>query len=396
MTKKLYYEDQYTRKFTAKAMKQAKNARPFVVLDQTLFYPTGGGQPFDTGTLNGVNVVEVLEEEGEIRHYLEGELSGDSVTGEINWERRLDHMQQHHGQHLLSAGFIHVANSQTSSFHLGAEVNTIDLDRNNISAEEARAAEAAANKVVYENRPVTISYHTRDEVAKMNLRKVPGEDFGNFRIVNVEGFDLQACSGTHPARTGDVGGVCIVQLERTKDSTRVHFVCGGRVVRLLGKTVSILRECSSLISVNYLEVNKGLAGTIETMGAQRKKISHYERMLSRFLANELSAAKANGIVVKRMDEFDQQFLRSIAIEFGKNTKQGALLLMGGKGDMNFVASITEDIKGDLAPFAKSVVEKFSARGGGKGKLVQGLMKDSNAAGLEAAFRETAQKIMEAK
>lgn len=396
MTRKLYYEDQYARKFTARVIKSAKNARPFVVLDQTLFYPTGGGQPSDTGTLNGVKVLEVLEEEGEIRHYLEGEVSGESVTGEIDWDRRLDHMQQHHGQHLLSAAFIQVANSQTLSFHLGAEVNTIDLDRNNVSVEEARAAEAVANRVIYENRPVKISYHTKEEITKMNLRKVPGEDFGNFRIVEVEGFDLQACSGTHPSRTGDVGGICILQLERTKDSTRVHFICGGRIVRLLGKTVSILRECSSLISVNYLEVNKGLAKTIDTMGAQRKKIAHYEKLLSRYLANELSSQKTNGIVVKRMDEFDQQFLRSVAIEFGKNTKQGALLLMGGRGDMSFVASITEDLNGDLAPFAKLVVEKFGGRGGGKGKLAQGIVNDSHAAELEAAFKECVRKFAETK
>jgi alanyl-tRNA synthetase len=220
MTERLYYDNPHLREFDATVVSvEARDRRVIVTLDRTAFYPTSGGQPFDTGTLGPTRVVDVVDDNGgTVAHLVEqGTLqAGERVHGAIDWTRRFDHMQQHTGQHVLSAAFDHLFHVRTVSFHLGTEASTIDLVRE-MSPEEMTAAEGEANRIVWEDRPVTVRYATADEAAALRLRKEPVRD-GTLRLVDVERFDLSACGGTHVSRTGAIGMIAIASWEEQKRS----------------------------------------------------------------------------------------------------------------------------------------------------------------------------------
>src|SRR5262249_44364733 len=227
-----------------------RDGRTHVFLDRTAFYPTSGGQPFNTGTLGGLRVVDVVDEDGgRIAHVLErGGLSeGQTVTGVIDWPRRFDHMQQHTGQHVLSAAFSRLFDARTVSFHLGDEVSTIDLAKE-MKPDQIEAAEVEANRVVWEDRPVAIRFASKDEAAAMPLRKESLRD-GTLRLIDVEDFDLSACGGTHVARTGAIGVIAVAGSERFKGGQRLAFLCGGRALRRFGAMRDVLTASVRLLSV---------------------------------------------------------------------------------------------------------------------------------------------------
>src|SRR6266545_2938187 len=230
MTERLYYSDSYIREFDANVVEQtAHEGKTAVVLDRTAFYPTSGGQPFDLGTLSGAKVLDVVDtDDGRILHVVDRAPDGARVNGQIDWVRRFDHMQQHTGQHVLSAAFDRLLNARTESFHLGVEYSTIDLARELPAAEIARAEEEA-NRVVWEDRPVAIRFAGPDEIAKLPLRKEPKRE-GILRLIDVQDFDLSACGGTHVARTGAIGLIAVAATERLRGGSRVTFLCGGRAL----------------------------------------------------------------------------------------------------------------------------------------------------------------------
>lgn len=250
MTDRLYYTDPFSREFDATVI-GVESAQPPTVfvrvrLDRTCFYPTSGGQPFDMGTLDGSSVVDVVDEdEAGITHIVESRLGpvdpaagpdpvlriGDRVHGTIDWVRRFDHMQQHTGQHVLSAAIVRLFDVPTVSFHLGAEASTIDLARE-LTAREIAAAEEEANRIVWEDRPVTIRFVSAEEASTLPLRKEPART-GVLRLIEVEHFDLSACGGTHVARTGQIGMIAITAWERFKGGHRLEFHCGGRALSKL-------------------------------------------------------------------------------------------------------------------------------------------------------------------
>src|SRR5262245_42395192 len=253
MTDRLYYTDPYLRKFdaTIRALDD-RDGRTIAVLDRTAFYPTSGGQPFDTGVLGGQAVVDVFDEDdGTIAHVLAAHERplhvGDTVAGEIDWPRRFDHMQQHTGQHVLSAAFDRVFGVRTVSFHLGSDASTIDLARE-MTPGEIAAAEDAANAIVWEDRPVAIRFSSRDEAAAMPLRKEPKRE-GTLRLVDVENWDLSACGGTHVARTGAIGIITVASWERFKGGQRLEFLCGGRALRRFRFYRDALDASGRLLSV---------------------------------------------------------------------------------------------------------------------------------------------------
>ncbi|HEY3229507.1 MAG TPA: alanyl-tRNA editing protein, partial [Roseiflexaceae bacterium] len=205
ITERLYFVDAYLTRFSARVVGRAeRGGHPTVALDQSAFYPEGGGQPPDAGVLNGVPVRDVQVEDGVVWHMLEHSLEGDAVEGAIDWPRRFDHMQQHHGQHLLSAAFERLYGLHTISFHLGVASSTIDLAGAALTAEQATAAEELANQVIWEDRPVLARFVTAEELAALPLRKPPAVE-GAIRVVSVPDFDHSACGGTHPRATGGVG-----------------------------------------------------------------------------------------------------------------------------------------------------------------------------------------------
>jgi alanyl-tRNA synthetase len=375
MTERLYYTDAYLREFDATIVgAEPRDARTLVTLDRTAFYPTSGGQPFDIGTLAGIPVVDVVDsDDGVIAHVVEGPPSlqaGQTVHGAIDWRRRFDHMQQHTGQHVLSAAFDHLFHVRTVSFHLGAAVSTIDLARE-MSAAEIAAAESEANRIVWEDRPVAITFADSEEAAQMPLRKEP-KRAGRLRLIDVDGFDLSACGGTHVARTGAIGIIAIASWERFKGGQRLEFLCGGRAldkIRLLRDTTA---ASTRLLSVGPEE----LAPAVERLQSEAKETKRLttglQSELARYRADELAATAeetARGRVVARAIDADANGLKSFATVIAAKPKHIVILISTSAPALVVVARAA-----DVAVQANAVVSaltaRFGGRGGGKPELAQ--------------------------
>ncbi len=262
-----------------------------VALDRTAFYPAGGGQPWDTGVLvatakSGAVLevpVERVEEDdaGEVWHYVRKPLpEGTEIAGRVDAERRMDHAQQHTGQHLLSAMFLKELGAATVSFHLGADSVTIDLAVDKVSDDDLRRVEAAVNRVVYEDRAMRPRWVSRDEaqamLARGELRKLP-ERTGPMRIVEMESIEFNACGGTHVRSTGAIGGLLVRRVEKVKQGQRVEFCCGLRAVRTAARDYARLRELGALLSVGAADLAGRVAGLIEDKKAAAKELKRLQR-----------------------------------------------------------------------------------------------------------------------
>jgi alanyl-tRNA synthetase len=290
MENKLYYQDPYLQAFTAKVVKQEQNdaGNWYVVLNQTAFYPTGGGQPHDLGTIADNAVINVEEIDGEIRHYLEGPLDDirKDVTGKIEWERRLDHMQQHAGQHILSAAFDHLFGYKTIGFHLGSELLTIDLETDNLSQQHVQQAEELANQIILENRPIETKWVTENELTQYKLRKETKvkEDI---RLVIIPNFDDNGCGGTHPKATGEVQTIKVLDWERQKKKVRVQFVCGNRVVTQLGQKQKVLLELTKILNAPEKEMEQAVLRLLESNKTLEKALEQAQENLLHYEAKNL-------------------------------------------------------------------------------------------------------------
>jgi alanyl-tRNA synthetase len=387
MTDRLYYTDPYLRKFdaTVRALDD-RDGRTIAVLDRTAFYPTSGGQPFDTGVLGGRAVVDVVDQDdGTIAHVLaasemersatasgeRGMRVGESVSGEIDWPRRFDHMQQHTGQHVLSAAFDRVFGVRTVSFHLGSDASTIDLARE-MTPGEIAAAEDAANAIVWEDRPVAVRFSSRDEAAAMPLRKEPKRE-GTLRLIDVEGWDLSACGGTHVARTGAIGIIAVASWERFKGGQRLEFLCGGRALRRFGSYRDALDRSGRLLSVLPGELPAAIE-RLQAEAKERKRASiALQSELSRFQALELAAAAEQvGSVrlVARAIEADANGLKSLASAITAAPGFFVVLVSTSSPALAVVAR-SSDVSVSAQTVLSALVAKFGGRGGGKPELAQG-------------------------
>ena len=291
-SERLYYTDAYLVEFDAVVRDVVqRNDRWKVTLDRTAFYPTSGGQPFDTGTIGEANVLDVFEQEdGTIGHLVDRELETNSrVRGHVDWSRRFDHMQQHTGQHLLSAAFEREAGAKTVSFHLGTSASTIDLDKE-LPADQIARVEDAVNGILWEDREVCVKFVTANEAAKLPLRKDPARE-GELRIVEIKDYDLSACGGTHVNRTGAIGVIAIAGVERFKGGLRVEFVCGGRAVRTFRALKNSVSGSVRLLSVLPDE----LPSAIEKLqAAGRSQQKSQEGLYERLAAHEAASLAVIG------------------------------------------------------------------------------------------------------
>lgn len=261
-TERLYYTEPYSSEFSARVIDCLKvNGTTGIVLDRTAFYPEGGGQPSDRGEIDGIAVAAVQEIDGRVVHFLavpDRLRAGPVVQGRIDWPRRFDHMQQHAGQHILSAAFEKVLDADTVGFHLGEEVVTIDLDRPSLGRDEVQAVEGLANRVIWENRPISARWMTGEDAAALPLRKAPPRGEG-IRIVEVQGFDYSPCGGTHPRAAGEIGLVLVRRWEKSRQNTRVEFLCGGRALAdYRWKNELVLQE-AGIMSVRDRDLGKALS-----------------------------------------------------------------------------------------------------------------------------------------
>jgi alanyl-tRNA synthetase len=377
MTDRLYYDDPYLQTFDATVQGVARrDDRLVVTLDRTAFYPTSGGQPFDTGALGPMRVVDVIDEEdGTIAHVVEPGFAdlepGQPVRGAIDWVRRFDHMQQHTGQHVLSAAFDRLFGVRTVSFHLGAAASTIDLARE-VAPADIAAAEAEANRIVWEDRPVTIRYADAAEAARMPLRKEPARG-GTLRLIDVEQFDLSACGGTHVARTGAIGIIATASWERFKGGQRIEFLCGGRA---LGRWRA-LRDAASasvrLLSVLPEEVPASIDRLQAEAREQKRSLVALQTELARFRADELAASaeptSAGRLVLRALDA-DASALKTLAAAIV--ARPGHLVvLVSTSSPVLVVVARSADVHTSAQKVLSTLTASFGGRGGGKPELAQG-------------------------
>jgi alanyl-tRNA synthetase len=266
VTLRLYDDDPYLVEFEADVLgRLIHEGHPALVLDRTAFYPEGGGQPWDRGLLGGVEVLAVTERGGQVLHVMAAPVDRDHVRGAVDPTRRRDHRQQHHGQHLLSRALLETAGARTESFHLGAEASTLDLDRE-ITDTQLEAAETRTNEVIWEARPVRVRVVTRADAARLGVE--PPDGVGEcVRLIEAEGFDLQACGGTHPRSTAEVGVVAVVGRERHKGGVRIRFLCGHRVLAAVRTWTATLADLGSLLSTPPEGLFRGVEGLASRLSA---------------------------------------------------------------------------------------------------------------------------------
>ncbi|WP_203247415.1 alanyl-tRNA editing protein [Sporosarcina beigongshangi] len=371
---RLYYIDAYCKSFTAHVIKAAQDeqGRPYVVLDNTVFYPEGGGQPADTGTLNGISVLHVEEVGGEVRHMVAESLtSASEVEGVIDWERRFDHMQQHAGQHILSAAFVELFGFPTISFHLGKEMVSIDLDVEEVSPEQLAAAERLANDIILENRLIETKWVTEGELDQYSLRKqltVTDE----IRLVIIPNFDDNGCGGTHPSSTGQVSALKILSTEKQKRKVRVHFVCGGRVLQQLHQKNQQLTAASQLLSAP----EDGVAGAIEKLLATNhsleKSLEEAQDTLLTFEAKELLNTRQQGIVKAVFTGRTVQQLQKLAKLLVTDDEDVIAILVADNEDrLQFVAARGASIETSMKQVSAAALPLINGKGGGNDAFVQG-------------------------
>lgn len=389
MTDRLYYTDPYLAEFDAHVLRvEDHDGRPAAVLDRTAFYPASGGQPFDTGSLGETPVVAVMDrDDGTIVHVLERPIGTGPVRGAIDWRRRFEHMQQHTGQHVLSAAFDRLAGARTESFHLGTTSSTIDLNRT-ISAADIDRAEDEANRIVWEDRPVAIRFVDAGEAARLPLRKEPART-GTLRIIDIQGFDVSACGGTHVARTGAIGSIVVRSTEKFRGGTRVEFLCGVRALRGYRELRGAADGSIRLLSVLPSELPAGIE-RLQAEGKETKRqIKDLQGRLASFEAAALAARAesigGNSVVVAALDGFDQQALKTIAAAIAARPRHVAALF-GVSAPSAVVIARAPDVPLDSGALLKKLIERFGGKGGGRPDLAQGGGLQGAADEIVAFFR----------
>ena len=383
MTRRLYYTDMGLRRFDAVVTSCTEvEGRLRVVLDRTAFYPSSGGQPFDTGHLGGVAVVDVLDrEDGAIEHVVPAPLAvGSRVTGEIDWPRRFDHMQQHTGQHVLSAAFERACGASTVSFHLGTEVSTIDLDRE-VTPAGIDVAEEAANLVSWDDRPVSVRVVSADEASHLPLRKPPARG-GELRLVEIRDFDLSACGGTHVSATGAIGLIGVTGWERRKGGMRVSFVCGGRALRSHRRLRDVVGGACRRLSIVPDELDAQIARLQQGVReAERRTAILRDELVLLHAGDWRRQGETIGphlVVLRHEPSIEAAALKQIALAVAAVPGTVAALV-GGGWPVPVVVARGEGVDLDAAAVVRWLTTELGGRGGGRPEMAQAGV----AAGAEA-------------
>lgn len=370
MTHRLYYTDSYLRDFESTVVDRAEGDTR-IYLDRTGFYPTSGGQPCDTGRLGGIVVVDVVDEGDRIAHLLASPLAEDRVAGRIDWERRFDHMQQHSGQHLVSAVLAELFGHKTVSVHFGRDSSSLDLDTAALSHDQVVAAEERANAVVVENRPVEVSFEEAGHVAGLR-RDSPRE--GTLRIVTIRDLDRSACGGTHVRATGEIGPILIGRIERVRQRVRIEFLCGARAVRRTRADRDLLSGIAAPLSAAADELPALLEAQRGELRESAAAVRRLEAALAGYRANELYRATPPdpaGLrrIVLRENEGGVEHLRALA--HAVTTLPRAVLLATIADPPAILLAASADAGIDAGRELKAALTAAGGRGGGNPTLAQG-------------------------
>jgi alanyl-tRNA synthetase len=388
-TRRLYYDDAFEKEFTARVM-YCEVLPPDVnsgitgsvwklILDRTAFYPTSGGQPNDLGKIGDANVLDVRDEGDEISHVVDRRPADPEVNGCINWPRRFDHMQQHTGQHLLSAMFQERFGLPTVSFHLGSEICTIDVRGPEPTEEILEGAERAANQIVFEDRPVNVRYGTADEFAKLGVRKEVDRQ-GILRAIEIEAADLQPCGGTHVKSTGQIGLILVRRCTKVRQDWRVEFVCGRRAERAARHDFQLLRQTAEKLSCPPEDLVPAASRALTERDENFKNLRAMQGRLAEAeatLALQTVPPDGNGFrVVSRVFEgVPADYLGFFATAFAKSEKAIALLAAAEGGHLLFAQHSSAGK--DMSALLKQVLEKFGGKGGGTRDFARGRLTDGS-------------------
>jgi alanyl-tRNA synthetase len=379
-TERLYYHDSLLYDFNASVVEVLdRSGRSAIVLDRTAFYPTSGGQVHDTGTLMAdgkrIAVSEVADDEdGRILHFVTAPLPvGSQVQGSVDAIRRRDHVQQHSGQHVLSAAFIRLFNMPTISFHMGEESCTIDLDTSGLSTAQAQKAELLANDVIAEDRPVNIRFVPLEQARQLGLRKLPPKQTGDLRLIDIADFDLTACGGTHVGATGQIGAILLRKVEKVKQSTRVEFVCGLRAVSTARRDYTILTETATLYSSHIRDVpeqvRKSLAEIKSAGKSQHKLLEELAELYAERLLSQASGSPR--IITQFFSERDALFIKLLAQKLTAGKADAVALLASGGGQPTLVFAQSPGQKFNMGQLMKDAMVRLGGRGGGAVDMAQG-------------------------
>lgn len=380
-TERLYYDDAFLREFDATVIScEPAGTRWNVKLDRTAFYPTSGGQPFDTGRLNNVSVVDVSDEHGdEIVHVTDQPLAAGAVHGAIDWQRRFDHMQQHTAQHMLSAAFVELFGFQTVSFHLGRDISTIDLAAPSVVPRHLEEAERRVNEIIFEDRDISVRYGTAEELAQQGVRnKVERE--GTLRVIEIAKFDRQPCGGTHLSRTGQAGMLVIRKCERQKQYWRVEFVAGFRALAAAREDLRILRSAAEQIGCGMAELPQMIAKIQEERRTSQRDAKKLTERLAELEAAELLAKRAEPsadgsrkIVAVIFDDAAPSYLAMLAAKLVANP--GVRAVLASRAAKAIVLAQSAGLNGDMGALLRELLTKFGGKGGGSKFFAQGSVAD---------------------
>lgn len=377
-TERLYYSDSHLIEFEAKVIDVTERVSGWtaVVLDRTAFYPTGGGQPSDTGTLNSQRVVECIDDgERGVLHVVQGATParGSVVKGRVDWARRLDHIQQHTGQHILSQAFVKLFNAPTKSFRVLDQSSEIDLELKNPATETIERAVELANNVIWEDRTITIRNVTSEAAADLPLRKEPART-GDLRLIEIEGFDLTPCGGTHACRTGEVGMIAVRSWERAKGLTRIEFVAGMRALADYRRANASARAVAALFSTSRDDAPQLAASMVEDNKELQKRVRALEDIAAEVEAENLvSASQSEGtrIITQVFEKRDAESLKKLAHALTSHPNTIALLGSIDKDTARLVFARSADAVGDMSELMREACHMIDGRGGGKPDMAQG-------------------------
>jgi alanyl-tRNA synthetase len=396
MTERLYYTDSFLQTFEARVIDvRNRGDSTTVVFDRSAFYPTSGGQIFDTGWLHPVGtpeakirVVSVEEDEstGEVLHFVadaKGLASGTLIEGTIDPERRRDHMQQHTGQHVLSAAFEQLYNFPTVSFHMGDESCTIDLTTDAVTAAHSTAAEKLANQIIFEDRPIAIRFASPEEARYMGVRKIPAAEREKLRLIDIQNFDLNACGGTHVNRTGQIGSILLRKTEKVRQGVRVEFVCGMRAVGTARRDFTTLTEAAAVFSTHIHDLPEQSRKVLdEGKAAQKVQSKLLEEVAELQAAQFLQSATVTALGTKLVTQFfaarDLAFIKILAQKLTRAGQCVAILGCGGS-QPSLVFAQTPGLPNDMGALMKQTLQTLGTRGGGNKDMAQGGAPDAERA-----------------
>ncbi|MGC2744695.1 MAG: alanine--tRNA ligase-related protein [Candidatus Angelobacter sp.] len=380
MTDRLYYLDSFLYDFDARVIDAFdSNGNSAIVLDRTAFYPTSGGQVHDLGMLTAdgqqIAITEVADDEdGRILHFASAPLvAGTQVHGRVDADRRLDHVQQHSGQHVLSAAFIRLFNMPTVSFHMGEESCTIDLETAGLSAAQAQKTELLANEVIAQDRSVGIRFMPLEEARQLGLRKLPPKQTGDLRLIDITDFDLTACGGTHVRATGQIGSILLRKIEKVKQGMRVEFVCGLRAVNTARRDYTTLTEAAALYSSHIYDVPEQVRKSqAESKSAGKAQHKLLEELAELYAERLLAQATGSLQVITRLfADRDAVFIKLLAQKLTAGKSTVIALLASGSGQPTLVFAQTPGQKSNMGQLMKEVMAQLGGRGGGAADMAQG-------------------------